>query len=243
MSDENEFISEDENAASSNSNTEGEGTTFDEVVEDSPQVQESFEMISVGPESQDVDKVDDSDKLPIEERMEEVRLDNENLSDNESLIEPPVTRTRKRSDKRKTRKSTGTLTDKNSREGYDTSKPEDKAIQAIQTQITERLNLNEQKLDKVISTIRPIEKHIHSSEKQTQLSKEIQVQVRQLQRQVRQIEKMSKNISTEIIKKVNKEISSRLQRVPARGAGPSRSKRNEKSKSKKRSRIIKRKKT
>ena len=83
MSDENEFISEDENAASSNSNTEGEDTTFDEVVEDSPQVQESFEMISVGPESQDVDKVDDSDKLPIEERMEEVRLDNENLSDNE----------------------------------------------------------------------------------------------------------------------------------------------------------------
>jgi hypothetical protein len=243
MSDENEFISEDENAASSNSNTEGEDTTFDEVVEESPQVQESFEMISVGPESQDVDKVDDSDKLPIEERIEEVRLDNENLSDDDSLVEPPVARTRKRSNKRKTRKSAGILTGKNSKEAYDTSKPEDKAIQAIQTQITERLNLNEQKLDKVISTIRPIEKHIHSSEKQAQLSKEIQVQVRQLQKQIRQIEKMSKNISTEIIKKVNKEISSRLQKVPARGAGPSRSKRNEKSKSKKRSRIIKRKKT
>lgn len=242
MSDENEFISGDENAASSNSNTEGEATAFDEVV-DSPQVQESFEMISVGPGSQDVDKVDDSDKLPIEERMEEVRVDNENLSDDESLVEPPVTRTRKRSNKRKTRKSTGTLTGKNSKEGYDTSKLEDKAIQAFQTQITERLNLNEEKLDKVISTIRPIEKHIHSSEKQAQLSKEIQVQVRQLQRQVRQIEKMSKNISTEIIKKVNKEISSRIQRMPARGAGPNRSKRNEKAKSRKRSKINKRKKT
>src|ERR1051325_10011722 len=108
MSDENEFISEDENAASSNSNTEGEDTTFDEVVEDSPQVQESFEMISVGPESQGVDRVADSDTLRIEEPRKEVRLDNENLSEDDSLVEPPVTRTRKRSNKRKTRKSAGT---------------------------------------------------------------------------------------------------------------------------------------
>ena len=58
---------------------------------------------------------------------------------------------------------------------------------------------------KVISTIRPIEKHIHSTEKQAQLSRQIQVQVRQLQKQVQQIEKMSKNISTEIIKKIKRD--------------------------------------
>ena len=49
MSDENEFISENENNASSNSDSGGETATFEEVVvEESPQIQESFEMISVG---------------------------------------------------------------------------------------------------------------------------------------------------------------------------------------------------
>ncbi|MGA7898840.1 MAG: hypothetical protein WCA39_08270 [Nitrososphaeraceae archaeon] len=242
MSDENEFISEDENNASSNSDSGGETATFEEVVVESPQIQESFEMISVGPENQEEDKVDDSEKLPIEERIEEVRIDNENLSDDESVVEPPITRTRKRSNKRKTRKLAGTLTSTKSKEGQELSKPEEKAIQAFQTQITERLKLNEQKLDKVISTIRPIEKHIHSTEKQAQLSRQIQVQVRQLQKQVQQIEKMSKNISTEIIKKINKEITYKLQRLPARGTGPNRSKRNEKAKSKKKTKISKRKK-
>ena len=107
MSDENEFISEDENNASSDSDSGRETATFEEVVEESPQIQESFEIISVGPESQEVDNVDDPDKLPIEERIEEVRKDNENLSDDESVVERPVTRTRKRSNKRKTRKSAG----------------------------------------------------------------------------------------------------------------------------------------
>ena len=40
---------------------EGETATFEEVVVESPQIQESFEMISVGPENQEEDKVDDSE--------------------------------------------------------------------------------------------------------------------------------------------------------------------------------------
>ena len=41
MSDENEFISEDENNASSNSDSGGETATFEEVVVESPQIQEA----------------------------------------------------------------------------------------------------------------------------------------------------------------------------------------------------------
>ncbi len=48
MSDENEFISEDENNVRSNLEKERELTTFEQENVDRPQTEESYEMVSVG---------------------------------------------------------------------------------------------------------------------------------------------------------------------------------------------------
>ena len=81
MSDENEFISEDENNVRSNLEKERELTTFEQENVDRPQTEESYEMVSVGSEDQVADEAAaDSDKQPIVEQIEEVRIDNETLN-------------------------------------------------------------------------------------------------------------------------------------------------------------------
>ena len=56
MSDENEFISEDENNVRSNLEKERELTTFEQENVDRPQTEESYEMVSVGSEDQVADE-------------------------------------------------------------------------------------------------------------------------------------------------------------------------------------------
>ncbi len=241
MSDENEFIPEGENIVNSGSNVGEDITIIDEVVED-PQTQESFEMISVDAENQDVDKPIDAENLPLEESLEEVRIDNEDLSEDKSKMEISNPRIRKRS-KRKASKSIESLAEKKV-EAEQVSKVYEKAIEALRIQITQRIKTNEQKIDRVISAIRPIEKHIHSSEKQNQSTRQIQVQVNQIQKQIQQMEKITKNLSSEIIQKINKEITLKLQKLPIRDIKPgkSKSRKIQKTKTAKRSKSTKRKK-
>jgi hypothetical protein len=241
MSDENEFISEDENNVRSNLEKERELTTFEQENVDRPQTEESYEMVSVGSEDQVADEAAaDSDKQPIVEQIEEVRIDNETL--NKDKLEATQSSLEKmQSKKRKARKSTGRSTGTKSKEKPELIKQEDKATETFLTQISERLKLNEQKLDKIMSMIRPIEKHIHSTDKQAQLSKQIQLQVKQLQTQVKQIERMSKNISIEISRRANKEKSLKVHKKTVERTAPSKSKQSNKARSKKNSKIGKRK--
>ncbi len=97
----------------------------------------------------------DSDKQPIVEQIEEVRIDNETL--NKDKLEATQSSLEKmQSKKRKARKSTGRLTGTKSKEKPELIKQEDKATETFLTQISERLKLNEQKLDKIMSMIRPL---------------------------------------------------------------------------------------
>jgi hypothetical protein len=241
MSDENEFIIEDANNENSDSNS-GENITIVEEEVDSPQTQESFETISENAENEDVDKPIDSESLPVEESIEEVRLDNDDLIADESKVELPTAKTRKRG-KKKTRRSIDSSADKKL-EVQEVSKVNEKTIGELRNEITERIKINEQKLDKVISAIRPIEKYIHSTEKQDQSTKQIQVQVKQIQKQLQQMEKLTKNMTSEILKKIDKEVKFKLQKIPIRDTKPNKSKSNriQKTKSLKKSKTTKRKK-
>lgn len=241
MSDENEFIIEDANNENSDSNSGEDITIVDEVVEN-PQTQESFEVISVNSENEDVDKPIDSENLPVEESLEEVRIDNDDLIADESKVVLPPAKTRKRG-KKKTRGLIDSSADKKL-EVQEVSKINEKAIGELRNEITERIKISEQKLDKVISAIRPIEKHIHSSEKQDQSTKQIQVQVKQIQKQLQQMEKLTKNMTSVILKKIDKEVKFKLQKMPIREIKPNKSKSNriQKTKSSKKSKTTKRKK-
>jgi hypothetical protein len=242
MSDENEFISEDENNVRSNLEEEREVATFEQENVDRPQTEESYEMVSVGSEDrmEEDEAAAESHKQRIEEQIEEVRIDNETL--NQDKLEGPQSSLEKvPSKKRKARKSTGRSTGTKSKEKPELIKQEDKATETFLTQISERLKLNEQKLDKIMSTIRPIEKHIHSTDKQAQLSKQIQLQIKQLQTQVKQIERMSKNMSIEISRRANKEKSLKAHKKTVERTAPSKSKQSNKARSKKNSKIGKRK--
>jgi hypothetical protein len=240
MSDENEFIIEGANNENSNSNSGEDVTIIEEVVE-SPQTQESFEIISEDAENEDVDKPIDSENLPVEESIDEVRIDNDGLIEDKSKMEPPPAKNRKRG-KRKTRKLIDSSVDKNL-ETLEISKVQEKAIEELRNHIAERIKINEQKLDRVISSIHPIEKHIHSSEKQIQSTKQIQVQVKQIQKQLQQMEKQTKNLSSEIMKKIDKQIKFKLQKMPVRDIKPNKSKtkRIQKTKTAKKSKTTKRK--
>jgi hypothetical protein len=239
MSDENEFISEDENNVRSNLEEEREPATFEQENVDRPQTEESYEMVSVGSEDRLKDEAD-SNKQRIEEQIEEVRIDNETL--NQDKLEGPQSSLAKvPSKKRKVRKSTSRSTGTKPKEKPELIKQEDIATESLLAQISERLKLNDQKLDRIMSTIRPIEKHIHSTEKQAQLSKQIQLQVKQLQKQVKEIERMSKNISIEITRRANKEKSLKVHKKTVERTAPSKSKPSNKARSKKNSKIGKRK--
>ena len=203
MSDENEFMSEDESNESSTSDTGQEASSFEDVEVENPEAQGTYEATSVRPESLDEDEAADSDKLPVQEQLEEIRVDNESVGENISMVKPQTEVTIKRAKRRKARKPTGKLSAK-TQEILESPKLESSVVETIRTQINERLKLNEQKLSQIMSVIRPLERHIHSTAKQAQLSRQIQIQVKQLQKQVQQIEKMSKNISSEIKKRANK---------------------------------------
>jgi hypothetical protein len=237
MSDENKFISEDENNVRSNLEEEREVAKFEQENVDRPQTEESYEMVSVGSEDRMEDEAAaESYKQRIEEQIEEVRIDNETL--NQDKLEGPQSSLEKvPSKKRKARKSTGRSTGTKSKEKPELIKQEDKATETFLF----RSKLNEQKLDKIMSTIRPIEKHIHSTDKQAQLSKQIQLQIKQLQTQVKQIERISKNIWIEISRRANKEKSFKAPKKTVERTAPSKSKQSNKARSKKNSKIDKRK--
>jgi hypothetical protein len=241
MSDENEFISEDENNVRSNLEEERELATFEQENVDRPQTEESYEMVSVGSEDRLEDEAAaDSNKQRIEEQIEEVSIDNETL--NQDKLEGPQSSLAKvPSKKRKVRKSTSRSSGTKPKEKPELIKQEDIATETLLAQISERLKLNDQKLDRIMSTIRPIEKHIHSTDKQAQLSKQIQLQVKQLQKQVKEIERMSKNISIEITSRANKEKSLKVHKKTVERTAPSKSKPSNKARSKKNSKIGKRK--
>lgn len=233
MSDENEFMSEDESKESSISDTEQEASSFEDVEVETPQAQESYEATSVRPESRDEEGAADSDRLPVQEQLEEIREDNESVGEDISTVKPETEATIKRAKRRKTRKPTGKLTSPKPQEILESPKMESSAVETIRTQINERLKLNEQKLSQIMSAIRPLERHIHSTAMQAQLSRQIQIQVKQLQKQVQQIEKMSKNISSEIKKRANKGNLYTLQKRPSKGTAIGKSKGDIKSEARK----------